>query len=99
MATIRINYANVLRQVATLRELSEEHAAAAAALDAQRAALAVGWSDPAGVAYTAAAMGLAAEMRAAAAQLRSLAMEIGNAAAKVKAQEEANAKAASRLAN
>lgn len=97
--TIRIDYENVYRQAARLQQLADEHTAAAAALDGQRATLAAAWSDPAGATYVDAALRLAADMRATAAQLRGLGAEIRNAAAKFEAQEQANAKAAGGLVN
>ena len=67
--TIRVNYDNVFRQAAILQRLGEEHHQAAAALDAQRGALAAAWQDPAGAAYAAADAHLAGQMRASADEL------------------------------
>ena len=97
--TIRVNYDNVFRQAAILQRLGEEHRQAAAALDAQRGALAAAWQDPAGAAYAAAAAQLAGQMRASADELVRLAALIKDAALRFKAQEEANAKAAGGLAH
>lgn len=97
--TIRIDYENVYRQAARLRQLADEHTDDAAALDGQRESLAAAWSDPAGAAYCDAALRLAADMRATAAQLRGLGAEIRDAAIKFEAQERANAKAAGGLVN
>jgi uncharacterized protein YukE len=97
--TIRVNYDNVFRQAAILQRLGEEHRQAAAALDAQRGALAAAWQDPAGALYAAAAAQLAGQMRASADELVRLAALIKDAALRFKAQEEANAKAAGGLAS
>jgi len=99
MTPIRVNYDNVFRQAARLQQLGEEHRRAAANLDAQRAALAASWKDPAGAAYANAAARLAAEMRASADEMIRLAALIRDAAAKYKAAEQAGAKAAGGLSN
>ena len=97
--TIRVNYDNVFRQAAILQRLGEEHHQAAAALDAQRGALAAAWQDPAGAAYAAADAHLAGQMRASADELVRLGALIKDAAMRFRAQEEANAKAAGGLAS
>lgn len=99
MSPIHVNYDNVFRQAARLRQIGEEHRRAADTLEAERSRLVTAWRDPAGAAYSAAAAQLVAEMRTTADDLVRLAEQIKSAAAQFKAQEEANARAAGRLVN
>lgn len=97
MPSIRVNYDNVFRQAARLERLGEEHRRSADALNAQRAALAGTWRDPAGAAYCQAAAQLADQMRVSADELTQLGAQIRNAAIRFKEQEEANARRAEGL--